>query len=107
MGESKMEWWDHTKPFPDEMRTGCPDSDEIREMIWKWGPELYAEKQRDARIDVLRCRAAGHDIGFAKAHDLYAQFPELHEMERQAEASFQAIQRSGAVPPALYQSCPD
>ena len=96
-----MQWWDHTQPFPESQKTGCPDSDQVRETIWKWGPELYAEKCRDARINVLQCRATGHDVTVAPDPDLYSKFPELYAMERTAEESFEAIQKSGDLPTPL------
>ena len=41
-------WWDHTLPFPESQKTGCPDSDRIREEDWKEGPHALAESLRKA-----------------------------------------------------------
>lgn len=93
-----MQWWDHTKPFPDTMKTGCPDTDKVKETIWKRGYERHAESLRDAQIKVIEGRATGHDIKIPSDPWLYEKFPELTAMENFAESSFLDRQRSGKPP---------
>ena len=91
--------WDHTQPFPESMKRKDPVSNAMFERLWAMGYEGFWKDQRNARIKVLQYWAEEHDIGFAKAPDLYARFQELEAMERDAEASFLAAQKSGNLLP--------
>ena len=41
-------WWDHTLPFPENQKTGCPDLDKDHADTWYGGPQLLAEQLRAA-----------------------------------------------------------
>ena len=94
-------WWDHTQPFPDSYRSGIQRADEGAETIWAHGYCAFIKSWYDAWVVTLEQWANGRDIygespGATSPAWLNAAFPELEELERAAEASFQTKQKDGS-----------